>query len=538
MSESKQLNAKKTRCAIYTRVSTDQGLEKEFNSLDAQREASEAYIRSQAHEGWICIKQAYDDGGYSGGSMERPALQSLLEDVKAKKLDVIVVYKVDRLTRSLADFAKLVELFDANNVSFVSVTQSFNTTNSMGRLTLNVLLSFAQFEREVTGERIRDKFAASKKKGIFMGGNVPLGYRLGNRRLIVDPDEAETVRLIFNQYLQTKSLPKLAVRLAELGIVSRKRVLKGMPIGGLPFRTGALSHLLSNRIYVGDVRHHDQYYPGEHEPILEQSLFEAVQAELALRLNRTHPRTRPYKALLGGLLHDSNGHRMVATHANKSGLRYRYYHSWVLAHGRKDEAGIVSRVPAFEIEELVREALRPWFPKADDAEATPIELTNLRDHVDRIDVLAGEIKITLRRKANPENDQQIEHAQESQVLTVPWSKSPTRRRKELLGNEANNGARRSMRTETRWRLLKAAAQARIWLNRLITDQTIDIERIATEQGLSERSVRSTLSLAFLSPEIIEVAINGDLPRGITVSQMTDLPPDWQEQRRALGLIQA
>jgi len=406
----------------------------------------------------------------------------------------------------------------------------------MGRLTLNVLLSFAQFEREVTGERIRDKFAASKKKGIFMGGNVPLGYRLGNRRLIVDPDEAETIRLIFNQYLRTKSLPKLAVQLAELGIVSRKRVLNGKTMGGLPFRTGALSHLLSNRIYVGDVRHHDQHYPGEHEPILERSLFEAVQAELALRLNRMHPRTRPYKAFLGGLLHDSNGHRMVATHSNKSGLRYRYYHSWVMSHGRKDEAGIVSRVPAFEIEELVREALKPWFPKADDAEATPIEVAHLRDHVDRIDVLADEINITLRRKAASGNEQQVEHAEESQVLTVPWSKSPTRRRRELLNNEANKDGRRSMRIESRWRLLKKVAQARTWLNRLISDQTADMDRIATEQGLSERSVRSTLSLAFLSPEIIEAAINGDLPRGITVSQMTDLPSDWQVQRRALGLI--
>ena len=278
---------KKTRCAIYTRVSTDQGLDQEFNSLDAQREAAEAYIKSQAHEGWVCLKDIYDDGGFSGGSMERPALQRLLDDVRARKLDVIVVYKVDRLTRSLADFAKLVELFDTHGVSFVSVTQSFNTTSSMGRLTLNVLLSFAQFEREVTGERIRDKFTASRKKGMFMGGIVPYGYRLESRKLLVDPPEAEKVRQIFDLYLELKSLPKLAKTLADQGVVSRQRPFgEGRTIGGQPFRVGALSHLLSNQIYIGEVQHHEVHYPGEHEAIIERPVFDAVQAELASRTSR------------------------------------------------------------------------------------------------------------------------------------------------------------------------------------------------------------------------------------------------------------
>ena len=527
---------KKVRCAIYTRVSTDQGLDQEFNSLDAQREASEAYIKSQAHEGWTCLKPAYDDGGYSGGSIERPALQRLLEDVRAKKLDVIVVYKVDRLTRSLADFAKLVELFDANEVSFVSVTQSFNTTSSMGRLTLNVLLSFAQFEREVTGERIRDKFSASKKKGMFMGGNVPLGYKLGNRRLVVDPNEVETVRLIFSEYLKIRSLPKLAVRLAELGIVSRVRILEGKPIGGLPFRTGALSHLLGNRIYIGEVRHHKQHYPGEHEPIVEQSLFDTAQAELASRLNRKHNRTRPLMSFLGGLLFDSNGNRMVATHASKSGVRYCYYQSWVLAHGRKDEAGVVSRVPAYEIEEVVREALRPMVAKLDGAEQVQTQPAKVRELVERIDVLADELRIRLKPNPTTPDAQLSSDSDEPIILSVPWSKSPMRRKKELLGNEDDIETRRSMRTETRARLLKGIAQAQVWLLKLVTDQTSSVDRIATEQKLSERSVRSTLSLAFLAPHIIEAAINGDLPRGITVSQMTDLPAVWQDQRRVLGLV--
>ncbi|MDP8997584.1 MAG: recombinase family protein [Pseudomonadota bacterium] len=406
----------------------------------------------------------------------------------------------------------------------------------MGRLTLNVLLSFAQFEREVTGERIRDKFSASRKKGMFMGGIVPLGYKLGNRRLIVDPVEAETVRLIFSQYLEIRSLPKLTGRLAELGIVSRVRVLHGKTIGGFPFRTGALSHLLANRTYIGEVRHHKQHYPGQHEPIVEKSIFDAVQTELALRLNRKRTGTRPLKAILGGLLFDSNGNRMVATHANKSGVRYCYYHSWVLAHGRKDEAGVVSRVSAYEIEVVVREALRSIVPKPLSAETGQIELGKFDELVDRIDVLADELKITL--KPEPINsDEQLDcNAGESLVLSVPWSKSPVRRRKELLSNESNNYTRRSMRTETRARLLKGVAQGRIWLNQLVSNQTFNTDHIATEQSLSERSVRSTIPLAFLAPDIVEAAINGELPRGITVSQMTDLPWDWQDQRRTLGLI--
>jgi site-specific DNA recombinase len=269
------------RCAIYTRVSTDQGLEQEFNSLDAQREAAQAYVKSQAHEGWRLIRDRYDDGGFSGGSMERPALQTLLTDVKQRRIDTIVVYKVDRLTRSLADFAKLVELFDEYGVSFVSVTQSFNTTTSMGRLTLNVLLSFAQFEREVTGERIRDKIAASKKKGMWVGGVVPLGYEVKNKKLIVNDAEAATVRMIFERYLALGSLPALQRELRAQGIVTRKRILSsGKTIGGTPLTNGPLAYMLRNRVYLGEINHRDQSYRGEHPSILDQTLFDAVQAKL------------------------------------------------------------------------------------------------------------------------------------------------------------------------------------------------------------------------------------------------------------------
>src|ERR1700690_3708642 len=259
--------------AIYTRVSTDQGLEQDFNSLDAQREASEAYIKSQAHEGWRLVRDRYDDGGFSGGSMERPALQNLLINLQAGRIDVIVVYKVDRLTRSLADFAKLVETFDAHGVSFVSVTQSFNTTSSMGRLTLNVLLSFAQFEREVTSERIRDKISASKRKGLWVGGMAPLGYDTKDRRITVNEAEADRVRTIFRRYAELGSLNLLMTDLRKRGIVTKVRTLRsGEKVGGIPFTRGPLAHLLRNRFYVGEVTFKGEVLKGEQKPIVDNEL--------------------------------------------------------------------------------------------------------------------------------------------------------------------------------------------------------------------------------------------------------------------------
>ncbi len=310
------------RCAIYTRVSTDQGLEQDFNSLDAQREACEAYIKSQVSEGWILARGRYDDGGYSGGSLERPALQELLEAVRANKLDIIVVYKVDRLTRSLADFAKLVELFDARGVSFVSVTQAFNTTTSMGRLTLNVLLSFAQFEREVTGERIRDKIAASKKKGIWVGGVLPLGYDLKDRKLVTIPEEAAIVRLIFERYLALGSMLALLADLRERGIRTRVRKLStGRVIGGVFFTKGPLAHLLKNRMYLGELNHRGQSYPAEHAPIVDREIFAAVQARLAQNL-AAYRRTRsPSNAALLGTIFDDKGNLMTPSYAVKSSVR-------------------------------------------------------------------------------------------------------------------------------------------------------------------------------------------------------------------------
>src|SRR6516162_4050478 len=344
------------RCAIYTRKSTEHNLDLEFNSLHAQREACEAYINSQAHEGWRLVHHRFDDGAFSGASLERPALQGLLTEVRAGRVDLIVVYKVDRLTRSLSDFVKLIELFDQHSVSFVSVTQSFNTTTSMGRLTLNVLLSFAQFEREVIGERVRDKIAASKAKGLWVGGSIPLGYASINKKLVVVPKEAETVRLIFRRYLELGSIRDLAEDLDRQGIRTRCQTLStGQIRGGIRFGVGALAHLLRNRFYIGEVVYRRAVHPGEHEAILDRSLFDAVQVKLAASANDRQLKLRASPSILAGRIFDDRGNRMTPTHTNKNGARYRYYISHALLQRRNDKA---TRVSAHEIERAVTKALR------------------------------------------------------------------------------------------------------------------------------------------------------------------------------------
>jgi site-specific DNA recombinase len=336
---------KAARCAIYTRKSTEHNLDLEFNSLDAQREACEAYIKSQAHEGWRLIRTRYDYGGLSGASLDRAALQELLDDVRARKVDIIVVYKVDRLTRSLADFAKLVELFDQHSVSFVSITQSFNTTTSMGRLTLNVLLSFAQFEREVIWERVRDKIAASKRKGIWVGGPIPLGYASVGKKLTIVPEEAETVRTMFRLYLECGSVGALTEELGRRNIVSKVRTFSsGRSKGGGQYGVGALAHFLKNRFYIGEVVYRGETHVGEHEPILDRATFEAVQAKLAENARERHVRVADSPAILMGRIFDDRGNRMTPSHSNKAGVRYRYYVSHALLQGRKDDAGGVARV--------------------------------------------------------------------------------------------------------------------------------------------------------------------------------------------------
>src|SRR5881296_1972137 len=342
---------KLARCAIYTRKSSEHNLDLAFTSLDAQREACEAYIKSQAHEGWRVIPGRYDDGAFSGASLERPALQRLLADVRAGTMDIVLVYKVDRLTRSLADFAKLIELFDVHRVSFVSVTQSFNTSSSMGRLTLNVLLSFAQFERELIGERVRDKIAASKRKGIWVGGPVPLGYAAVDKKILVLAAEAESVRTIFARYLELGSVRALAEDLDRRGIRSKpRRLSNGRTVGGGRFGVGALAHLLKNRFYIGEVVYRGEVHRGEHEPIVNSALFEAVQGKLAAQAVAWRCRLRGSPAILSGRLFDHRGNRMTPTHTNKRGARYRYYLSQAVLQKKPQAPGSISRVPAADVE--------------------------------------------------------------------------------------------------------------------------------------------------------------------------------------------
>ena len=358
---------RKIRCAIYTRKSSEEGLEQEFNSLDAQREACEAFVRSQKHEGWSVLPQLYDDPGYSGGTMERPALKRLLADIAAHRVDAVVVYKVDRLTRSLSDFAKIVEVFDAHSVSFVSITQAFNTTTSMGRLTLNVLLSFAQFEREVTGERIRDKIAASKKKGLWMGGQPSLGYDVKDRKLVVNEDEAATVQMIFRRYLELGSVRTLKAALDEERVVSKQRTAADRsPYGGKSFSRGALYLMLQNRVYRGEIAHKGAAYPGEHAAIVDEDLWSSVQLRLeANGVERREGQAPARSNLLTGMLFDADGQPMTPTHAVKKGVRYRYYVSRRLVTGTRSEEGnrqtSGQRIPAANLEGLVVQRLRSFF---------------------------------------------------------------------------------------------------------------------------------------------------------------------------------
>jgi len=522
-------SAKAVRCAIYTRVSTDQGLEQDFNSLDAQHDASQAYIRSQAHAGWTLLRGKYDDGGFSGGDTDRPALQRLLEDVRAGKIDVIVVYKVDRLTRSLSDFAKLVELFDKHNVSFVSVTQQFNTTTSMGRLTLNVLLSFAQFEREVTSERIRDKISASKRKGLWVGGMVPLGYDTKGRKITVNEAEAERVRTIFRSYLKLGSLNLLMAELSKRGIVSKIRKPRtGEKVGGIPFTRGPLAHLLRNRFYIGEIHFKGEVLQGEQPAILDRDLFEAVQVKLSEQATN-HTATRMQSsALLSGRIFDDRGNRMSPSHARKGNTKYRYYLSSALFNGAAaDCAGSVRRVPATDIEALVIQSVREHLKPAQ-----PIDDQSLVEtHVARVEVQPTQLIIQL---GQPERSNRKLSAESP--LHIAWHKAPaTRRREILLPEGALQQNARPIRSETRATLVASIARGRRWLDELATNGIATAETIAKREGCSIRKVNMTISLAFLAPDLLKAAIDGRLPHGMGVARLADLPAAWSKQHQMLGL---
>jgi site-specific DNA recombinase len=520
--------ANRVRCAVYTRVSTEYGLDQEFNSLDAQHEAAEAYIRSQAHDGWTLLRTRYDDGGYSGGSTERPALQRLLADIRDRKIDIVVVYKVDRLTRSLADFAKLVELFDAHGVSFVSVTQQFNTTTSMGRLTLNVLLSFAQFEREVTSERIRDKIGASKRKGLWVGGMVPLGYVSRDKKLVIEEDEAERVHTIFQRYLELGSIGLLLADLRERGIVTKVRHLSdGRTVGGIPFTRGPLAYLLRNRFYIGEVDFKGQICPAEHTPILDHQLFEAVQRKLADQHNGYRAATASPQARLMGRIFDDRGNRMSPSHSRKGAIRHRYYVSSAVIQGQREAAGSITRVPAAKIEAVVLNAVRRHI--GPDAPSDDAELITTCVH--RIEVRRTEIAISLLNEDQASEDENGNPL----VLTVPWSKTPHPRRRDVIVPEGSSPAEAlPIRSDTQAKLVIAIARARQWLSE-IEAGAATIDGIASRQACSKRHVSMTISLAFLAPSLVKAAVDGQLPRGIGVARLFDAPVAWSRQHQMLGL---
>jgi site-specific DNA recombinase len=535
----KQASIKPVRCAIYTRVSTEQGLDQEFNSLDAQYDAASAYIKSQAHAGWTLIRSRYDDGGYSGGSTDRPDLQRLLDDIRARKIDVIVVYKVDRLTRSLADFAKLVELFDAHCVSFVSVTQQFNTTTSMGRLTLNVLLSFAQFEREVTSERIRDKIAASKRKGLWVGGPLPLGYEMKDGKVAVVENEAERVRLIYRRYLELSGVNALVRDLKDKDIRTKIRLrATGATHGGILFERGSLFYLLRNRFYIGEVKYKGEILPGEQPAIMDRELFDAVQQKLTDQWShRNHAKTKS-NHLLTGLLYDDAGHRMIPTHATKAGIRYRYYVSLPHLKGesKTTSVGSVSRIPATDIEDIivksVNEHLGAHHGEPSSSSAHADDRGVIAEQVVRIDVRKDRLIVRFKSAGTEEGS----HSADDQMLSIPWQKPPSRKSRQILipvGVSRNEV--RATRIERRARLVNAIARGRRWLDEIVSGSVTDVQQIAARQKCSVRQVNMTISLAFLAPDLVKAAVEGRLPRGIGVERLRDAPAEWSRQFETLGL---
>jgi DNA invertase Pin-like site-specific DNA recombinase len=564
----------KLRCAIYTRKSSEEGLEQDFNSLDAQREACEAFILSQKREGWVLVREIYDDGGFSGATMERPAFQRLLSDVGAGQINIVVVYKVDRLTRSLSDFAKIVDIFDRHAVSFVSVTQQFNTTSSMGRLTLNILLSFAQFEREVTGERIRDKIAASKKKGMWMGGLPSLGYDVKERKLIVNTPEAETVRHIFRRYTELKSVRELKQDLDAAGIVSKvRKASDGSPYGGLPLGRGAIYQMLQNRIYRGEIVHKGKSYPGEHDAIIDEPLWNNVQAILTEnRVERASGKAGNVSSLLTGVLFDAHDGRMSPTHANKKGTRYRYYISRSLLDGSTRPKAEGQRIPAVALESLVVRRIRDWLADpaailqavqhvASDAIAQKRMIECARDfakknrdigmehlrtlmrscivrvqvHVERIDIVLDQVRIcgcldeTADKTEPPEKAPQANR--QVTTLSIPARLKRTGKEMRIIVDDG------SAPTAADPGLVRLLVRANAIRDQLLADRSLTFEDIAKSAGVVPSYVTRLFRLTILAPDIVSAILSGRHPAELTARRLMDdtrLPLDWKQQRQVLG----
>jgi DNA invertase Pin-like site-specific DNA recombinase len=551
------MSKKPVRCAIYTRKSSDEGLDQDFNSLDAQREACAAYVASQKGEGWRPLPELYDDGGVSGGTLERPGLKRLLADIEADRVDLVVVYKVDRLTRSLADFAKLVERFDAAGASFVSVTQQFNTATSMGRLTLNVLLSFAQFEREVTAERIRDKIAASKKKGLWMGGLVPLGYDAKDRSLMVNKAEAETVHRIFQLYLELGCVRRVKEEADRQGLVSKhRRFENGKTFGGVAFTRGRIYHLLANPVYVGEIRHKGRSYPGQHPAIIARETFDAVKLRLTANAGRVKAQTSAATpSPLAGRFTDEAGDRLTPSHALRHGKRHRYYVSrrLIAESGAPDISGW--RLPAAALEtavaKLIADALETpgaarglvedatpetlrKLPSAARSLATALSGPNRAPTLNAI-VASGRIEpgllsVALRPEAIAAR-LGVPPAQVSRDALFIQGDFTLRRRgveaKLVLGDTSSAVDRT---------LLKTVAQGWVWFEEIKAGATM--QAIADREGITQRRVAHLVDLAFLAPDIVQAIVDGRQPPMLTANSLVKSRhrPLWPHQRAWISAL--
>ena len=562
----KMTNAPIKRCAIYTRKSTEEGLEQEFNSLHAQRDACEAYIKSQKHEGWELLLDEYNDGGFSGGNMQRPALKQLMRDIESGNVDIIVVYKVDRLTRSLADFAKLVEVMDAKGVSFVSITQQFNTTTSMGRLTLNVLLSFAQFEREVTGERIRDKIALSKKRGKWMGGTPSMGYNVKDRKLIVNEKDAAIIRHIFERYVALQSVNTLKQELDDEGYLTRVRTYQtGKISGGRPFSKGHLYRILNNLIYLGEIVHKDKHYPGEHDAIIDKEIFEKVQRCLqANRVTRSNAMGSKSPCLLAGMLFDDAGNSMTPKHSRTRKRHYRYYTSQAIIQGRHYEAGSLPNIPAGEIEALVKSEINEFLQDSEKLQpllnnesldkqkrlldiAFSLRWNNmeeerifLRSITSKVVVSSNRIEIDLcpesilqSLRAVVTNDP-IQHQAKTDI------ENPVTLIRKAKLEATNNGSKvitGKIASGCNMQLVKAITRSFLWHEQIINGEVGSLFEIREHEDIASDSyIHNVMRLRFLAPDIIESILSGTHPAEWTIGKIFRIKTSsWQEQRQQLGL---
>lgn len=540
---------RRIRCAIYTRKSTEEGLEQDFNSLDAQREACEAYVASQKHEGWELLPDHFDDGGISGGHLDRPALKRLIHAIKEKRVDQIVVYKIDRLTRSLSDFAKIVDVLDTAHTSFVSVTQSFNTATSMGRLTLNMLLSFAQFEREVTAERIRDKIAASKKKGLWMGGNVPIGYKAVGRTLAIEEAEAATIRTIYDLYRKYKTVRKVAECANRLGL--RTRMVSGSDgcsKGGKPFTRGHVYAILTNPIYAGRIRHKDKVYDGQHPATIEPETWEEIQKLLetgAARERGSKQLTDP--SALAGKLFDETGDRLTPSHSRKNGKRLRYYISRRLVVDRRARHPDAWRLPAEQLENLIAELVQAHISQ-------PTATSSLLLTASAAELMGAQKRLSAKRDAASLHKLVHRVGLIQGSVTVALDKEEIAR---LLNCKPDRIAPGALTTTSRFQMRRRGVElklhlgdvppeidrtlvqnivtARRWLA-MIIDGTSPVD-IATEERIPAPRIHSMVNLAMLSPEILDLVASGNQPFNLTTDHLlkSGFPIVWSDQRKMIEI---